>query len=88
MAWHTWLRPARQQLSRYRRIGCCWQRCAITRTILVQVEILADAITALIEHHSRAANLEADSAGHEADGSVRELVENTIDEAVIVLSAD
>jgi two-component system sensor histidine kinase AtoS len=57
-------------------------------TLLIQVEILADAITALIEHHSRAASLGADILGMRRTEAVRELVENTIDEAVIVLSAD
>ena len=57
-------------------------------TLLTQVEILADAITALIEHHSRATNLEADLSSMKRTEAVRGLVENTIDEAVIVLSAD
>jgi PAS domain S-box-containing protein len=57
-------------------------------TLLTQIEILADAITALIEHHSRAANLETDLFNLKRTETLRELVENKIDEAVIILSAD
>jgi two-component system, NtrC family, sensor histidine kinase AtoS len=56
--------------------------------LMPQVEILADAITALIEHHSRAANLEAELLSLTRAEAVRQLVDNTIDEAVIILDAD
>jgi two-component system, NtrC family, sensor histidine kinase AtoS len=56
--------------------------------LLAQVEILADATTALIEHHSQATSLETDLLDVRRTEAIRELVENTIDEAVIVLSAD
>ncbi len=56
--------------------------------LLVQVEILADATSALIEHHSRATSLEADLLELKRTAAIRALVENTIDEAVIVLSPE
>jgi two-component system sensor histidine kinase AtoS len=57
-------------------------------SLLAQVEILADGTTALIEHHLRATNLEADLLEMRRTEAIRALVENTIDEAVIVLSPD
>jgi two-component system sensor histidine kinase AtoS len=57
-------------------------------SLLAQVEILADATTALIEHHSREASLEADLLEMRRADALRALVENTIDEAVLVLSPD
>jgi PAS domain S-box-containing protein len=56
--------------------------------VLPQLEILADAVTALIEKHSREATLQGDLHSEARANALHKIVENSIDDAVVVLTPD
>jgi PAS domain S-box-containing protein len=69
-------------------IAIAGDNASIGENILPQLEVFADAISALIEQHSRTSNLEETLRALTRQVAVHTAIENTINVAVVVLSPE